>query len=44
MVAGVAWGRMGEAIVGEYGMDRYTLLCLKWITNRELLGSTQTSA
>ena len=27
---------MGEQIVRECGMDRYTLLYLRWITNREL--------
>ena len=28
-----AWDR----IVTEFGMDMYTLLCLKWITNNDLL-------
>ena len=36
------WGVGGkrEGIVGEFGMDTYDmypLLCLKWITNRNLL-------
>ena len=31
-------------IVKEFGMDRYTLLCLKWITNKDLLYSTGNSA
>ena len=28
---------MGEGIVREFGMDRYTLLYLKWITNQGVL-------
>ena len=32
----VAGGRVG-GIVREFGMDRYTLLYLKWITNKGLL-------
>ena len=28
----------------EFGMDMYTLLCLKWITNKDLLYSTRNSA
>ena len=28
----------------EFGMDRYTLLYLKWITNKDLLYSTRSSA
>ena len=28
---------MGEGIVRKFGMDRYTLLYLKWITNKGLL-------
>jgi len=35
---------MGEGIVGELGMDIYTLLYLKWITNKDLLYSTENSA
>ena len=27
----------GEGIVREFGMDMYTLLCLKWITNKDRL-------
>ena len=34
---------MGEGIVREFGMDTYTLLYLKWITNKKLLYSTQNS-
>ena len=29
--------RLGEGIVRECGMDMYTLLYLKWITNKDLL-------
>ena len=29
-----------EGTVREFGMDMYTLLYLKWITNKELLYST----
>ena len=38
---GEGWG---EGIVKEYGMDMYTLLYLKWITNKDLLYSTGNSA
>ena len=32
------WGYgQGEGIVREFGMDMYTLLDLKWITNKDLL-------
>ena len=31
-------------IVREFGMDMYTLLYLKWITNKDLLCSTWNSA
>ena len=34
---GEGWG---EGIVKEFGMDMYTLLYLKWITNKVLLYST----
>ena len=34
----------GEGIVMESGMDMYTLLYLKWITNKDLLYSTGNSA
>ena len=30
--------------VREFGMNMYTLLCLKWITNKDLLYSTGNSA
>ena len=33
-----------EAIVREFGMDMYTLLYVKWITNKDLLYSTWNSA
>ena len=34
----VIWGEgRGEGLVKEFRMDRYTLLYLKWITNRDLL-------
>ena len=35
---------MGEGTVREFGMDRYTLLYLKWITDKALLSSTGNSA
>ena len=31
---------MGEGIVREFGMGMYTLLYLKWKTNKDLLYST----
>ena len=31
-------------IVREFGIDMYTLLYLKWITNKDLLYSTENSA
>ena len=34
----------GEGIVREFGMDRYTLLYFKWVTNKDLLYSTENSA
>ena len=34
------WLPRGEGIVKEFGMDMYTLLYLKWITNKDLLSST----
>ena len=43
MVAGHE-GEVGEGIVRELGMDAYTLLYLKWITNKDLLYSTGNSA
>ena len=33
-----------EGIVREFGRDMYTLLYLKWITNKDLLCSTGNSA
>ena len=33
-----------EGIVREFGLDMYTLLYLKWITNKDLLNSTWNSA
>ena len=33
-----------KGIVGKSGTDMYTLLCLKWITNKDLLYSTGNSA
>ena len=34
------WGDgSGEELVREFGMDRYTLLYFKWITNKDLLHS-----
>ena len=36
------WGKGG--IVREFGMDMYTLLYLRWITNEDLLNSTRNSA
>ena len=35
---------MGEGIVREFGMDMYTLLYLKWETNKDLLCSIGNSA
>ena len=39
-------GRIGwrEGVVREFGVDRYTLLYLKWITNKNLLYCTGNSA
>ena len=34
----------GKGIVREFGIDMYTLLYLKWITNKDLLYSTGNSA
>ena len=36
-------GRMGEEIVRGFEIDMYTLLYLKWITNKDLLYSTGNS-
>ena len=38
---GKGWG---VRIVREFGIDMYTLLYLKWITNQDLLYSTRNSA
>ena len=35
---------MGKGVVREIGMDMYTLLCLKWIINKDLPHSTGNSA
>ena len=35
---------MGDGIIGEFGMDMYTLLYLKWIINKDLLCTTGNSA
>ena len=37
-------GRIGEEIIAEFGMNMYTLLYLKWITNKGLLYSIGNSA
>ena len=39
-----AEGRGWKGIVRKFGMDMYTLLCLKWVTNKDLLYSTGKSA
>ena len=36
--------RWGEGIVREFGIDMYTLLYFKWITDKDLLYSTRNSA
>ena len=41
---GYGGGGGGEGIVREIGIDMYTLLHLKWITNKDLLYSTGNSA
>ena len=41
---GEGWRKDGGGIVREFGMDTYTLLCLKWITNKDLRYSTWNSA
>ena len=38
----IAGGRLGEGT--EFGMVMYTLLYLKWITNKDLVHSTGNSA
>ena len=44
MVARQGRGRMGEGIARECGMDGYTQLYVKWITNKDLLYSTGNSS
>ena len=45
MVTGVGGGgAWQEGIVREFGINMYTLLYLKWITNKDLLYSTGNSA
>ena len=41
---GYQGGRVGGRIVKEFGIDTYTPLFLKWITNKDLLYSTGNSA
>ena len=43
-VAGEKDGGWGREIVREFGMDMYTRLYSKWITNKVLLYSTRNSA
>ena len=38
------YGCWGEGMVREFGMDMYTQLCLKWITNKDLLYGIWSSA
>ena len=40
----VTGGIVGRGTDWEFGNDMYTLLYLKWITNRDLLYSTGNSA
>ena len=35
---------MGEGAIREFGVDMYTLLYLKWITNKDLPHRTRNSA
>ena len=37
-------GGWGEGVARDLGVDMYTLLCLKWIANKDLLDSTGNSA
>ena len=37
-------GRMGDRMFREFGINKYSLLYLKWITNKNLLYSTGNSA
>ena len=34
---GKRWGGGGGGMNGEIGIDMYTLMCVKWITNKNLL-------
>ena len=38
------WKGWGEGVVREFGIDMYTLLYLKWITNKDPLYSIGNSA
>ena len=38
------WLMWGEGVVREFGMGMYTLLYLKWVSNKDLLYSTWNSA
>ena len=44
VMTNVSPARNMEGIVGEFRIDMYTLLYLKWITNKDLLYSTGNSA
>ena len=45
VVRGQGWEKDGaEGIIREFGMDTYTLLYLKWITDKDLLCSTGNSS
>ena len=37
-------GGWGKGVARDLGVDMYTLLCLKWIANKDLLDSTGNSA
>ena len=41
VTGGEGWERR---TVREFGMDKYTLLYLKWITNKDLVYNTENSA
>ena len=40
----VGGGGWGEGIDREFGIEMYTLLYIKWITNKDLSYSTENSA
>ena len=44
VAGGGGWEGWGEGIVREFGINMYTLLYLKWITNKGPLYSTGNSA